>query len=148
MAIAIGDAAPRIEGATLDGPHVLVFFKVTCSTTQLATPAIERLAQAYPGRVVGVGQDPAPALDGFAKEYDLTLPLVVDLAPFVASDAYGIDSAPTAIAIGADATVLDVAESWDRDAWNRLAAVFAAEAGAPAATVSEAGDGLPDFKPG
>jgi hypothetical protein len=141
VAIAIGDRAPRIEGATPDGAHVLVFFKVTCSTTQLAAPAIER-------RVLGVGQDPEPALAGFAREYALTVPLVPDLEPYEASDAYGIVSAPTAVAVTADGTVLDVAESWDRDAWNRLSNGFAAEIGATPAAVSEAGDGLPDFKPG
>jgi hypothetical protein len=148
MAIATGAQAPPVEGATLEGPHVLVFFKVTCGTTQLATPAIERLARAFPGRVVGVGQDPQPALDSFASEYGLTLPLVPDLDPYEASDAYGIVSAPTAVAVADDGTVLEVAESWDRDAWNRLAGEVADALGVPAATVSDSDDGLPDFKPG
>jgi hypothetical protein len=148
MAIAIGDRAPRIDGVSLDGPHTLVFFKVTCSTTQLATPAIERLGEAYRGSVLGVGQDPRPALDRFARDHGLTLPLVPDLDPFEASDAYGITAAPTAIAVGADATVLDVAESWDRDAWNRLAVTFADALGVAPAVISEPDDGLPDFKPG
>jgi hypothetical protein len=148
VAIAIGDVAPRIEGASSEGPHALVFFKVTCSTTQIATPAIERLAQAFPGKVVGIGQDPQPALEVFARDYALTLPLVPDLDPYDTSDAYGIESAPTAIAVGADTRVLGVAESWDRDAWNRLAAALAAELGVAAATVSDVDDGLPDFKPG
>lgn len=148
MAIAVGERAPRVEGASQDGPHVLVFFKVTCSTTQLATPAIERLARAYPGKVAGVGQDPPPALEGFARDYSLTLPIVPDLEPYTASDAYGITSAPTAIAVGRDDRVLDVAESWDRDAWNRLSASIAAELGVTPTTVSDRDDGLPDFKPG
>ena len=148
MAIATGARAPTVQGATREGPHVLVFFKVTCGTTQLATPAIERLAEAFPGRVVGVGQDPQPALDAFSTEYGLTLPLVPDLDPYEASDAYGIVSAPTAISVGPDGSVLDVAESWDRDAWNRLAACFADAVGVPVSTVSDPDDGLPDFKPG
>jgi hypothetical protein len=73
---------------------------------------------------------------------------VPDLDPYEASDAYGIVSAPTAVAVGADGAVLDVAESWDRDAWNRLAADFADAVGVPATTVSDPDDGLPDFKPG
>jgi hypothetical protein len=148
MAISVGDDAPPVEGATLDGPHALVFFKVTCGTTQLATPAIERLAQAFPGKIVGVGQDPPEALRRFADEYGLSMPLVPDLDPFDASDAYGIESAPTAVAVDAEGRVLDVAESWDRDAWNRLAAALAGEMELPAPSVSEADDGLPDFKPG
>ena len=83
-----------------------------------------------------MGQDPQPALDAFSQEYGLSLPLVPDLDPYVASDAYGIVSAPTAVAVGSDGTILDVAESWDRDAWNRLAAGFAGALGA------EPGDGV------
>jgi len=148
MAIATGSHAPTVDGATRPGPHVLVFFKVTCGTTQLATPAIERLGRAFPERVVGVGQDPQPALDAFSTEYGLTLPLVPDPQPYEASDAYGIVSAPTAVAVAEDGTVLDVAESWDRDAWNRLAAEVADALGVPAPSVSNPDDGLPDFKPG
>jgi hypothetical protein len=148
MAIAVGDDAPRVEGATREGPHALVFFKVTCGTTQLATPAIERLAQAFPGKVIGVGQDPADALGRFAHEFGLSLPLVPDLEPYEASDAYGIASAPTAVAVDSEGRVLDVAESWDRDAWNRLAAALAGEMEMPAPSVSDPGDGLPEFKPG
>src|SRR3954447_2505157 len=148
MAIAAGTQAPPVDGVTPDGPHVLVFFKVTCGTTQLATPAIERLPPASPPRVAGVGQDPQPALDRFASEYGLSLPLVPDLDPFEASDAYGIVSAPTAVAVADDGSVLDVAESWDRDAWNRLAAGLADALGAAATVVSDPDDGLPDFKPG
>ena len=148
MVLATGDLAPPIDGVTVGGPHALVFFKVTCSTTQLATPAIERLARAYPGSVVGIGQDPRSALDAFARDYGLTLPLVPDLDPYEASDAYGITSAPTAVAVGANAQVLDVAESWDREAWNRLAATFAGALEVAPAIVSDPDDGLPDFKPG
>jgi peroxiredoxin len=148
MAIATGTQAPAVDGATRGGPHVLVFFKVTCGTTQLATPAIERLGRAFPGRVIGVGQDPQPALDAFSKEYGLTVPLVPDLDPYEASDAYDIVSAPTAVAIADDGTVIDVAESWDREAWNRLAAEMAGALGVRVTTVSDPDDGLPDFKPG
>jgi hypothetical protein len=148
MAIAPGALAPPVDGIPTDRPRALVFFKVTCSTTHLATPAIERLARAYPGTVFGVGQDDRAALDAFALTFGLSMPLVSDLAPYVASDAYEIESAPTAVAIGADGTVLDVAQSWDRAAWNRLSAALAAATGAPAAVVSEPDDGLPAFKPG
>ncbi len=148
MVIAIGSAAPAVSGVPGGEPHVLVFFKVTCSTTQIAAPAIERLAQGYPGRVAAVVQDPQSALDRFAREYDLSLPMVSDLDPYPASDAYGIVSAPTAVAVAADGTVLDVVESWDRGGWNRLSEAFAAALGVDPSAVSEPGDGLPAFKPG
>ena len=148
MAIPVGTQAPDVHGVDLGGPRALVFFKVTCDVTQLASPALERLARAYPGRVIGVGQDPPPELDAFARMYGLTFPLVPDLAPYPASDGYGIASAPTAVAVDAGGRVVGVAESWDRDAWNRLSASLARLLGVEAVAVSEPGDGLPDFKPG
>ena len=148
MAIAIGTRAPDVEGVDIDGPRALVYFKVMCGSTKLATPAVERLARAYPGRVDGVGQDPRPELDGFAREFALTLPLVPDLAPYAASDAYGIVSAPTVVAVDAAGLVADVAESWDRDGWNRVSATLAGLLGVPTVAASEPGDGLSSFKPG
>jgi len=148
MAIAVGAAAAPVPGVDVSGPHALVFYKVTCGVTKMATPAIERLAQAYPGLVVGVGQDPPSDLRAFATEFGLSFPQVADLEPYTASDAYGIQSAPTAIAVDADGTVAAVAESWDRPAWNRLSAVLADLVGRPPVEVSEPADGLPDFKPG
>jgi hypothetical protein len=148
MAIAVGAPAPPVPGVDVSGPHALVFYKVSCGVTKMATPAIERLAQAYPGLVVGVGQDPPSDLRAFATEFGLSFSQVADLEPYTASDAYGIQSAPTAIAVDAVGTVAAVAESWDRPAWNRLSAVLADLVGRPAVEVSEAADGLPDFKPG
>jgi hypothetical protein len=148
VVIRVGEYATPVDGVVTAGPHALVFYKVTCGVTKMATPAIERLARAYPGRVVGVGQDPQADLDVFATEYGLTFPQVPDLEPYAASDAYGIRSAPTAVAVDADGVVVAVAESWDRPAWNRLSEVLAALVDLPAGEVSDPGDGLPDFKPG
>ena len=148
MAIAVGAAAAPVAGVDVSGPYALVFYKVTCGVTKMATPAIERLAHAYPGLVVGVGQDQPADLRAFATEFGLSFPQVADLEPYTASDAYGIQSAPTAIAVDADGMVAAVAESWDRPAWNRLSAVLADLVGRPAVDVSEPADGLPDFKPG
>jgi hypothetical protein len=148
MAIEVGAPAAAVAGVDLAGTRVLVFYKVTCGVTKMATPAIERLARAYPGRVVGVGQDPHADLDVFADTHGLSFPQVPDPEPYPASDAYGIVSAPTAVLVDAANIVADVAESWDRAAWNRLSAGLAGLVGADAIVVSEPGDGLPDFKPG
>jgi basic membrane lipoprotein Med (substrate-binding protein (PBP1-ABC) superfamily) len=148
MVIAIGASAPDVAGANLIAPGALVFFKVTCGTTKIATPAIERLARAYSGRVIGVGQDSQVDLDAFASAFGLTLPLVPDHDPYPASGGYGIVSAPTAVAVNSDGSVAAVAESWDRAAWNRLSAILAGLLGVGPVLVSEPEDGLPSFKPG
>jgi hypothetical protein len=148
MTIEVGAAAPPVEGVPIRGPHALVFYKVTCGTTQLAGPPISRLGDAYPGAVAGVGQDPPEALTAFAETYAWRFPQVPDLAPYEASDAYGIVSAPTVVVVDDEGRVADVVESWDRDGVNRASATLAGLLDAEPAIVSEPGDGLPDFKPG
>jgi hypothetical protein len=148
MAISIGARAPMVSGSPVKPPHALVFYKVTCSVTQLAGPAIARFGEAYPDAVVGVGQDPQPALEAFAREYGWRFPQVPDLAPWVASDGYDIMSAPTVVVVDADERVVDVVESWDRDGMNRASATLAGLLGMEPATVSDPSDGLPAFKPG
>jgi hypothetical protein len=148
MAIAIGAEAPAVPGVDVPGPRALVFYKATCSVTAMAGPPLGRLAEAYPGAVVGVGQDPQGDLDAFAFEHGWGFPQVPDLAPYVASDAYGIASAPTVVVIDANGRVADVVESWDRDGVNRAAATLAGLLGAEVTVLSTPDDGLPAFKPG
>jgi hypothetical protein len=147
MAIRIGSVAPQVDGVEMPGPHALVFYKVTCSVTQMAGPPISRLGDAYPGAVTGVGQDPPEALIQFAAMYGWRFPQVADQAPYTASDAYGIVSAPTAVVVD-DGRVADVVESWDRDGFNRTSSTLAALLHADPVILSEPGDGLPAFKPG
>jgi hypothetical protein len=148
MAIPVGAAAPAVGGVRIRGPHALVFYKVTCSTTQLAGPPLSRLGDAYPGAVAGVGQDPPDALSAFADLYGWRFPQVPDPAPYPASDAYGIVTSPTVVLVDGDGRVADVVESWDRDGVNRASSSLAAFLDAEAVVLSEPGDGLPGFKPG
>src|SRR6476660_2871600 len=105
MAIPVGSPAPPVDGVTISGPHALVFYKVTCSTTQLAGPPLSRLGDAYPGAVAGVVQDPPRDLAPFAATYGWRFPPCPGLAPYTASDAYGIVPAPTAVVIDGDGRV-------------------------------------------
>jgi hypothetical protein len=148
MAIPTGSRAPEVPGDETNGPRAYVFYKVTCSVTQMAGPPIARLASAYPGGVVGVGQDPPDALAAFAEELGWDFLQVPDLAPYETSDAFEIRSAPTVVVVDADGLVADVVESWDRDGINRASATLAGLLGKDATIVSTADDGLPDFKPG
>ena len=145
-----GEQAPAVEGVELGGrPIVLWFYKVTCSTSQLAAPKAGTLAEAYPGSVVGVGEDPPGQLETFSEQFGMpSLRSVPDLDPFPASDAYGIDSVPTMFLVGADGRVDDVVQSWDREGYNRVSARLAELTGSAYVEISGEGDGLPAFKPG
>jgi len=148
MAIKVGSAAPVVEGVGVRGPHALVFYEVTCSVTKMARQPLARLGDAYPEAVVGVGQDPPDDLVVFAAAQGWRFPQVSDLAPYPASDAYGIASAPTVVVVDGDGRVADVVESWDREGANRASAVLAGLLRVEPAILSEPADGLPAFKPG
>ena len=114
---------------------------------QLAAPVAQRLSEAFPGRVVGVGQDPEEKLGEFAHEYGVTFNAFSDAPPYPASEAYGLETVPTLVLVH-EGRVSDVVESWDRDGYNRIAATLAGLSGSSASTVSDPSDGLPPFRPG
>jgi len=148
MAIAIGSRAPQGPGVDVRGPHAVIFYKVTCSVAVMAAPALGRLAEAYTGAVIGVGQDPQADLDRFATGHAWSFAQIPDLAPYVTSDAYGIASSPTVVVVDGGGVVADVVESWDRDRLNAASGTLAGLLGVDARTVSSPDDGLPTFKPG
>jgi thiol-disulfide isomerase/thioredoxin len=144
-----GSPAPPIPGVDrVAGPSVVFFYKVTCPTCQVAAPVAERFAGALPGRFVGVGQDPREKLDQFAQEMATSFVAVPDEQPYELSNAYGVRTVPTLFVLD-DGDVVDVVESWDREGWNRAAALVAERAGTgPVEPLSHEGDGLPPFRPG
>jgi thiol-disulfide isomerase/thioredoxin len=147
--IAVGDAAPLVPGGGLEGgPLALVFYKVTCPVCQMAAPKIDALARSYPGRVLGVGQDPPDELERFGREFRMDIPAVTDLPPYDVSNAYGIETVPTLFVIDGTGVVADAVVSWDRTGYNRASARLGELLGVEPVTVSDSSDGLPPFRPG
>ena len=144
----IGDVAPAVPGVRADdGPLGLFFYKVTCPTCQMAAPTMARFEGALPGRVIGIGQDPEPALARFTEEFRMGIASVEDAPPYPVSDAYAVQSVPTLYLVD-DGRVLDVVGAWERDGFNRVAASLAERLGAEPTVVSTPADGLPEFRPG
>ncbi|HSL11453.1 MAG TPA: redoxin domain-containing protein [Actinomycetota bacterium] len=145
----IGDPAPPIDGVVFgDGPTGLFFYKVTCPTCRLAAPTMRPFHEAFPGRMIGVGQDPASELARFRDEHGMGIDSIEDAPPYRVSDAYGIGSVPTLYLIDREARVADVVGAWDRNGFNRVAAALADELGTEPVVVSTPDDGRPAFKPG
>lgn len=143
-----GSVAPAIPGVDLsDGPGAVFFYKVTCPVCQMAAPKAQAFADAYPGRIFGVGQDPVEKLDAFDREYGMALLRVPDLPPYERSTAYGIEVVPTVFLVD-DGTIVDTVESWDREGYNRVSRRLAELTGSPYAEISSQADGLPPFRPG
>ena len=144
-----GDVAPAVPGVAFgDAPVGLFFYKVTCPTCQMAAPTMRRFDEAFPGRVIGVGQDPVSALERFSDEHDMGIASIEDSHPYRTSDAYGVGSVPTLFLVGDDGRVLESVAGWDRAGFNHVAATLAELTGSDAALVSTPDDGRPDFKPG
>lgn len=144
-----GDRAPTVPGIALDpGPGILMFYKVSCPTCQLAAPVAEKLFQRFPGRFAAVAQDPPDRIEDFGRRFGTSFPSVSESPPYEASNAYGIDTVPTLFVIDGG-KVLDVVESWDREGWNRAASRLGELVGdGEGSPISEQGDGLPPFRPG
>jgi peroxiredoxin len=147
--LANGTSAPAIDGLDLDGePTALFFYKVTCPVCQMAAPKVASMAKAYPGRIVGIGQDPAQRLDAFADERGMGFPSASDPPPYPASRAYHVETVPTLFVIDARGTIVETVESWDRAGYNRASRTLGGLVGLAYHEVSEEGDGLPAFRPG
>lgn len=146
--IEVGARAPAVPGIDLEpGPNILMFYKVTCPVCQMTAPVAERLFQRFPGHFAAIAQDPPEKIEDFGRQYGTSFPSVAESPPYDASNAFGVEYVPTLFGI-ADGEVVDVAESWDRDGWNRVTARLAELLGEDGGSISEPGDGLPPFRPG
>jgi peroxiredoxin len=147
--LAPGSKAPAISGIDLgSGPQALFFYKVTCPVCQMAAPKVQGFEQAYPGRIVGIGQDPAEKLAAFRDRFGMAFRSLVDAPPYDVSNAYGIEVVPTTFLVDADGMILDAVESWDREGLNRISERMADLTGGAYAEISSSSDGLPLFRPG
>jgi peroxiredoxin len=107
-----------LKQALKRGPVVAAFFKISCPVCQLAFPYLERIHKAYPGSkvtILGVSQDELSFTEDFAREYDITFPLVLDdVDRYPASNAYELTNVPTIFFIDSNAEVKLSIIGWDK----------------------------------
>jgi peroxiredoxin len=91
------------------GPVFLAFFKVSCPTCQFTLPFLERIYQGVDGRarMFAVSQDDADAAREFDREFDITMPTLLDSARhgYPASNAYGLSHVPSMFLVERDGTI-------------------------------------------
>jgi peroxiredoxin len=121
--IVSGNIAPNFSLKSLDGkefslsaalekgPALLAFFKIGCPICQFTFPFLERLYQRNKSSnvtIVGIGQNGAEKTAGFAKEYGVTFPVLLDPEEkgYVVSNAYGLTMVPTLLLLETDGSVL------------------------------------------
>jgi hypothetical protein len=136
-------ANPRTE-------TLYVAFKTTCPTCALTWPYLERVREASEGgmRVVGISQDPARETREFQKDArredrDRIRPEAV-----ARLREPRLTTVPTFFLVGADGTVEETFEGWDRERVRALARRGAELAGREPSDILRPGEEVVAIKPG
>jgi peroxiredoxin len=162
LTIDTGVAAPAFTLPALDGgalslpgdaaglPVLLVFFRVSCDTCDLAFPYINRLREAYPGgwHLWAVSQDTAERSVAYRDRLAITVPVLVDDPGLAVSRAYDPPSTPALFLIAPEGGIEYVSEGFAKADLNEISARLAARLGVAAVEVAPADDGNPAMKPG
>ncbi len=163
-ALMAGVQAPEISLKSLDGqsfslkealksgPVVAAFYKVSCPVCQMAFPYVDRLFQAYnkSGKLtlVGVSQDDAADTKAFNREFGVTFPVLLDEKGYQVSSAYKLTNVPTVFLISPEGEIETTIVSWSKAEMEELNQKLAAIAGVAPAQLFQAGERVPDFRPG
>ena len=162
--IVAGNTAPGFSLKSLDnkeyslasrterGPVVAAFFKISCPVCQFTFPFLERLYKRYGGDGVtflGISQDDVKSSGEFAKEYGITLPILIDDENgYLVSNAYGLTSVPTIFLIDVDGTVKVSCMGFDKKDLETIAAHLAERKKISLAPLFRPGEVIPANKPG
>jgi peroxiredoxin len=163
-ALSPGTAAPDFTLKNMDGkpfslgealargPVMAAFFKISCPVCQYTLPFIERIYKAYNAKnltIVGISQNGRKDTAAFMKEYELTMPVLLDeTSSYPVSNAYGLTNVPTVFWIGQDGKIEICSVGWVRkevEDMNRLSAKVSGTGPQP---VFRSGEQVADFRAG
>ena len=134
------------------GPVVAAFFKISCPVCQYAFPFLERIFRAYakgPVTLVGVSQNDKKQTAGFAREYGITFPLLLDdTRAYPVSNAYGLTNVPSVFLISPGGKIEFSSVGWSKRELEDLNARLAKASGAPPAQIFQPGEDVAEFKAG
>ena len=149
---AMNDGKISLAEARKKGPVVAAFFKISCPVCQYAFPYLERIFQAYAlsqVTLVGVSQNDKEATSGFAREYGITFPLLLDdTRSYPVSNSYGLSNVPSIFLISPGGKIELLSVGWSKRDIEDLNARVAKAAGAPPAQIFTPGEEVADFKAG
>lgn len=165
--IQAGALAPHFTLLGLDGreyslpgdaagePLLLVFFRVSCKTCDVAFPYINRLQAEYPTgpdgrgwRLWTISQDDLERTKTYRDKFEITAPLLVDAPALHVSLLYDPPSTPALFLISPNGRVDFVLEGFDKIDLNEISRRIAAFIGASPVEIAPADDGNPQMKPG
>jgi peroxiredoxin len=164
-ALEAGVAAPEIKLRTIDGrefsleqarkrgPVLAAFFKVSCPVCQFAFPYLERLYKAYgeSGKftLIGISQNDASETQAFNRSHGVTFPVLLDdTRKYPVSNAYGLTNVPSLFLVSPEGEVELSSVGWSKQDFEELNRRLAEVSGASPAKLFQAGEKVPDYKPG
>lgn len=152
--------APEFELPAFDGGKsglrdadgkiaVLVFYKFSCPTCQLALPFLQKIYDAYGDAFyfVLIAQDDREKTAAFREEYKLTIPTLLDLPPYPVSRSYELVSVPSIFLIDPDRRIRYSGEGFVKQELLNLADILAEKSRRPQIDLF-AGENVPEWKPG
>lgn len=146
------DGGPySLQAGLRQGPVLAVFFKVSCPTCQYTFPFVERLYQQLRekgAQVWGIAQDNARDTASFAKQYDITFPILIDDEPYSTSQDYGITRVPTLFLIAPDGRVEISGDGFCKADLVAIHKALASHLSASPPPLFRPDEKIPEFKPG
>lgn len=133
-----------------DGPLTfLVFYKFSCPTCQLTLPYVDKIYASYGNdvRFFAIAQDDAEKTQQFVDEYRLTIPVLLDEAPYPISRQYQIVSVPSIFLVNPDHRIRYSGDGFVKQELMNLADVLAEKIGKPQIELF-GNENAPEFKPG
>lgn len=133
-----------------DGKTALViFYKFNCPVCQLSLPFLEKIYEAYGDAFyfVAIAQDGPEKTAGFRKEYNITIPTLMDMDPYPVSIQYGLETVPSLFLIDPDNRIRLADEGFVKQGILNLADILAEKSGRTQIDVFGHAK-VPDFKPG
>jgi peroxiredoxin len=158
-----GATAPQFTLSDLDGkPHsltdelqkgpvLLAFFKISCPVCQFTFPFIERIFERYGGgkaAIWAISQDDVPDTRDFCKEFELTLPALLDGDDYPVSNLYRIANVPSLFLIEPDGTIGISVTGFSKKDLDSIAEKLAEVREVPASPLFAPSEIVPDYKPG
>ena len=99
-------------------------------------------------QVVGVSQDGLDGAESFAREFDLTMPILVDGERYPVSREYDLVAVPTLYLIDPEGRIVRSGAGFNKEELDRMAEDLASSVGAPKPALYREGEAIPDAKPG
>jgi peroxiredoxin len=139
-----------VPGGVGEVPLLLVFFRSTCPTCDIAFPYINRLHESYPGQLAvwAVSQDDPEKARSYARKLRLSYPVLLDAPALDVSRLYDPPSTPTAYLVAPNGRIEFVAEGFAKADMNDISRLVADRLGVRTVEVAPADDGRPAMKPG